>query len=1387
VLRSLIHFWRLHLAVLLGAAVTATVLTGALAVGDSMRASLRRLWLERLGNVELALAAPRFFRAELADEMARRLAGAAPGVAAAATAPGVRQGTAQGAAQTPARGAAQAPAREATQGPTRGVTQGPTRGVTQGPARGAAKAPARGAAQGPARGVTVAPIIVLRGTAVHASLGRRAARIAILGVDQRFAALFPGEGASPRAQPGGSGSAVTDLPSGLTLDEAAAAGGRTPGISSSGRPEAGSATATAAAADGRSVPAGGAPGSAGLTPVILNQALARQLGARPGDDVLLSWEQPSAIPRELLLAAKDPEAQLATHRFTVAGVVADRGPGSFDLVPGQATPRNAFLPLAELQRELGQEGRANALLVGTLPGDIGAPAVEAALAAGLRLDDLGLVLRPLGTPASGAPPAVVPTGAASQAASPAASPAAGPAAPAGSPRQAATGGEPGACGLALESREFFLPPAVAASAAAAAAEMGVAVRPVLTYLAIALAAHGREVPYSMVSALGPAPRAGPEAGQPRLVGGAPAPALAGDDILLDSWAAEDLAARPGDTVEMSWFLPDSGDAGAPLRTGGAAFRVRGIVELAGLAADRSLTPAFPGIDRARDMAAWSPPFPVDLHRVRPRDEAYWHRFGPAPKAFVALAAARQRWRSRFGDLTSVRLECAAAPGAGTAGQGGLAEAGSASPAAAGLASPAAPGLARLTTPGPASVAPPGSAPPSAAGAAPLGAPGSPRPAVSASASPAATGSEQLAARFEPLLLARLRPADFGLALRPVRAEGLRAAAEGTDFSSLFVSFSSFLIVSAALVTGLLFALGLERRSREVGLLLALGYSPRSVRRRLLGEGLALAGAGALLGAACAGAYAAPLLGGLAPALPASRLAFAISPATLAWGWLASVVTVLVFLVAGVRRLGRLPAARLLAGAVTAGRGERRSRFWRAAALVASAAVLAVLILAAALHAARGGAPVLAFGVAASLLAAGISAFALWCLAAGERDAARGGLLALGVRNTAANPRRSVLSVGLVACACLVLVLVAANRRGQASGGPRGWGGWNLVAESATPIYQDLGRREGRAALGFSAAAERVLAGSEIASLAEVPGDDASCLNLYRPRRPRLLGVPPGLARQRGPLAAGDGSLESLFAGATVKASHGASPAQAAAEEEVVPAVGDEQAVRWVLHLGVGDELTVADAAGTPARLRIAGLLAGSPLQGALLVPEQGLARHFPRHGGRSVFLVRTPRGREEAVAGLLGDQLRDFGLEVVPVAERLRLYSRVEDTYLASFEALGALGLLLGTCGLAVVLLRNVVERRWELAALRAFGFRRRRLAAMLLLENVSLLALGLALGTAAGLLPEALGAGLAGSFPWLPLTVTLGAVLLAGLLASGLAVAVALGAPLLQVLKAER
>ena len=68
--RSLAHYWRINLAVMLGGAVATSVLTGALMVGDSVRGSLRDLTLDRLGRITDALVADRFFRQDLAGELA---------------------------------------------------------------------------------------------------------------------------------------------------------------------------------------------------------------------------------------------------------------------------------------------------------------------------------------------------------------------------------------------------------------------------------------------------------------------------------------------------------------------------------------------------------------------------------------------------------------------------------------------------------------------------------------------------------------------------------------------------------------------------------------------------------------------------------------------------------------------------------------------------------------------------------------------------------------------------------------------------------------------------------------------------------------------------------------------------------------------------------------------------------------------------------------------------------------------------------------------------------------------------------------------------------------------------------------------------------------------
>ncbi|HUJ24299.1 MAG TPA: hypothetical protein VLX58_22340, partial [Bryobacteraceae bacterium] len=69
--RGLSYYWRTNLAVVLGVATAVAVLAGALVVGDSVRASLRGLVLNRLGNADTVISAANFFREDLAGDLAR--------------------------------------------------------------------------------------------------------------------------------------------------------------------------------------------------------------------------------------------------------------------------------------------------------------------------------------------------------------------------------------------------------------------------------------------------------------------------------------------------------------------------------------------------------------------------------------------------------------------------------------------------------------------------------------------------------------------------------------------------------------------------------------------------------------------------------------------------------------------------------------------------------------------------------------------------------------------------------------------------------------------------------------------------------------------------------------------------------------------------------------------------------------------------------------------------------------------------------------------------------------------------------------------------------------------------------------------------------------------
>jgi ABC-type lipoprotein release transport system permease subunit len=232
---------------------------------------------------------------------------------------------------------------------------------------------------------------------------------------------------------------------------------------------------------------------------------------------------------------------------------------------------------------------------------------------------------------------------------------------------------------------------------------------------------------------------------------------------------------------------------------------------------------------------------------------------------------------------------------------------------------------------------------------------------------------------------------------------------------------------------------------------------------------------------------------------------------------------------------------------------------------------------------------------------------------------------------------------------------------------------------------------------------------------------------------------------------------------------------------------DKNTANYSLHLwkGRGEGFAVTDARGRTLSMQVAGLLADSIFQGDLLLGEEALLRYDPGVTGYRFFLIETPPDKATAVGQAMERTLGDYGLEVETTADRMAALLAVENTYLSTFQSLGGLGLLLGTFGLAAVQLRSVLERRGELALLRAAGFRRALLVRLVVLESLLLLVAGLGVGVLSALiavLPHLLGHG--ASIPWKSLAAVLGLVLVVGIVASLAAARAVARAPIMAALR---
>jgi ABC-type lipoprotein release transport system permease subunit len=576
-------------------------------------------------------------------------------------------------------------------------------------------------------------------------------------------------------------------------------------------------------------------------------------------------------------------------------------------------------------------------------------------------------------------------------------------------------------------------------------------------------------------------------------------------------------------------------------------------------------------------------------------------------------------------------------------------------------------------------------------------------------------------RIERELRTHLEPEQFGFFTDGVGDRLSKAANPVNDFGQLFFGFNFFLILSCLFLMSLFSAFAIERRREQLGLLVSLGFTQRSVQRSLLLEFGAVGIIGCLLGLLASLGLTHLLLNGLMgawqEAVGGMFFSMNISFSSMLFGALISVGASIGAAWFSVRNhLTHTAWTNLRGTAVVL--EDNRKRGWRALHGIGWGLNGLALALALFSTAARGPSAALVFFGIGGLVLLGCLLW-VWSWICSPNTGALTSLRAVSVAGVRVRPKSSFAVVCVIAMGLYLVGGVGGGTlqpRLEPTNPHSGTGGFDWLAQTSIPIQVDLGTQAGLDEHGLG----EVLQPEHVVGLSVFEGDDASCMNLGTAQSPRLLGV-----------KASDFLTRDVFrflepSGATWNVL-----LDGASEPHVVPVVGDAATVYWGLHLGVGDEIEMVDEHGLPFRVRIAAVVDNWMFQGALVADRSLLAGRYPSRRGDSAFLIESSPG---ATVEGVDARLADYGVRLQSSVAVVEGYRRVERTFMLIFGVLGGLGVLLAVLGVIALFYRRVVDSSRDVLILEALGFSPAQAHRLGVTEMASLMGLGMGCGVIAAL-----------------------------------------------------
>lgn len=621
----------------------------------------------------------------------------------------------------------------------------------------------------------------------------------------------------------------------------------------------------------------------------------------------------------------------------------------------------------------------------------------------------------------------------------------------------------------------------------------------------------------------------------------------------------------------------------------------------------------------------------------------------------------------------------------------------------------------------------------------------------------------------------LDPLKTGFTITDIASESEKAADQGVDFGTLFLSLGFFVILASLILLSFSIVSYFNVRKNHINTLYALGFTNRWVTKLLITETAFISISGCIAGSFAGYLIDIILIRALNTvwngAVQTNTLSAYFNLMPVLSGFIISLITIFILMIEKVRQyLKRLHKKKK---EIRSGSTIQNFIFLLLSSLITSSFFIISIMQ-------NENKLLFTFASGVFLLITFVFLWRHYYLFISKRQASRVSAMSqLSRLYYSFNSSGAVSPVIFIATGIFIVFVIGINRmnfdekKNAVSGGT---GGYLLWCETAIPVKENLENRSSVRSLGLN---DTITGSIGFVQMKRTSGNDASCLNLNHITAPPLLGINPAIFLNK----------KSFSFSVISQADKKSNPWQyldLPAKNNTIYGIADQTVLEWGLKLKPGDTLIMKSESGAPLKIVLAAGLKSSVFQGNVLIGKDNFSRFYPSVSGSAVMLIEGKPGLEDAYKKELSERLENYGISIEKTADRLASFNEVSNTYLSVFAVFGAFGVIIGVIGLGFVLLKNYHMRKKEFALMLALGFHPGQIRRMIFREQVLILFAGVTTGIISALFATSASIKNSAEIPWSSMGVMIAAVILTGLITLRISVKSITGSSLISDLRKE-